>query len=210
MQTGNLLNIFVNLADDQLHIAFLSFLVLVAFLLGCFLAQIMKRLFNDHHLKKYYYPTVLIIESLLLIPTFCVPIEKSGITNGQTLNIYDVLVDCFLALYGSLHFIAFHEENNHSYTPTMMTNMMKNVMIHFADGLHDKNKEELTSSFSYFLLVLCFILGAMTFYLIFHFVPASIKNTLLQYILLIIIILNLLLIPFSLVVYNKEHQEKTN
>ena len=89
----------------------------------------------------------------------------------------------------------------------MMTNMMKNVVIHLADGIHDKNKEELTSSLSYFLLVLCFILGAMTFYLLFHYLPSDIKNTFLQYILSFIMLLNLLLIPFSFVVYKREHRE---
>ena len=207
MQTGNLLNIFVAVSSGQVHIALLSVMVLITFLLGCFLSQLMKRAFLDHRCEKYYYATVLVIESLLLIPTFFIPIEKSGVTNGGTLNIYDVIADCFLALYGSLHFIAFHEENHHSYTPTMMTNMMKNVVIHLADGIHDKNKEELTSSLSYFLLVLCFILGAMTFYLLFHYLPSDIKNTFLQYILSFIMLLNLLLIPFSFVVYKREHRE---
>lgn len=207
MQTGNLLNIFVAVSSGQVHIALLSVMVLITFLLGCFLSQLMKRAFLDHRCEKYYYATVLVIESLLLIPTFFIPIEKSGVTNGGTLNIYDVIADCFLALYGSLHFIAFHEENHHSYTPTMMTNMMKNAVIHLADGIHDKNKEELTSSLSYFLLVLCFILGAMTFYLLFHYLPSDIKNTFLQFMLSFIMLLNLLLIPFSFVVYKREHRE---
>lgn len=207
MQTGNLLNIFVSISSGQGHIALLSVIVLVAFLLGCFLSQLLKRTFADHHLEKNYYAVVLIIESVLLIPTFFIPIEKSGVTNGETLNIYDVLVDCFLALYGSLHFITFHEENHYSYTPTMMTNMMKNAIIHLADGIHDKSKDEMVSSLSYFLLVLCFVLGAMTFFLLFHYLPIEIKNTFLQYILALIIFLNLLLIPFTFVVYKSEHKK---
>lgn len=208
MQTGNLLNIFVAVSSGEGQLALLSVLVLIAFLIGCFLSQLMKRAFYDHRSEKYYYATVLIIESILLIPSFFIPIEKSGVTNCETLNIYDVIVDCFLALYGSLHFIAFHEENHHSYTPTMMTNMMKNVVVHLADGIHDKNKEELTSSLSYFFLVLCFVLGAMVFYLLFHYLPSDIKNTFLQYILSLILLLNLLLIPFSFVVYKREHKEE--
>lgn len=208
MQTGNLLNIFVHLIDGNHEIVLLSLLVLFVFLVGCFLSQLGKRIYFDHFKKEYFYAVSLTIESLLLIPIFFIPIEKSGITNGGNINIYDALVDSLLALYGAIHFLSFNEVNHHSYTPTMMTNMMKNVCLHFADGVKDRNKEEILSAFCYLILVLAFVLGGCTFYLIFNALKDNSLSSDIQYMLGVILILNILLIPFSIFIQKRESKKE--
>ena len=162
----------------------------------------------DHCKKEYFHAVSLTIESLLLIPVFFIPIEKSGITNGGNINIYDALVDSFLALYGAIHFLSFNEVNHHSYTPTMMTNMMKNVCLHFADGIKDKSKEEILSAFCYLILVLAFVLGGCTFYLLFNALKDSSFSSHIQYMLGIILILNILLVPFSIFIKKRESKKE--
>ncbi len=208
MQTGNLLNIFVHLIDGNKEIVLLSLLVLAVFLVGCFLSQLGKRFYFAHFRKEHFHAVVLLMESLLLIPVFFIPIEKSGVTNGTDINIYDALADSFLALYGAIHFICFNEVNHHSYTPTMMTNMMKNVCLHFADSIIDRNKEEALSAFCYLILVLSFVLGGSTFYLLFNVLKDNSLDNHIQYMLSVILILNLLLIPFSLYLGKKEKREE--
>ncbi len=208
MQTGNLLNIFVHLIDGNMQIVLLSLLVLFVFLIGCFLSQLGKRIYFDHFRKEYFHAVALAIESLLLIPIFFIPIEKSGITYGNTINIYDALVDSFLALYGAIHFLCFNEVNHHNYTPTMMTNMMKNVCVNFADSVKDKDKEKALSGLCYFILVLAFVLGGCTFYLLFNLLMDKSLDVHIQYMLSLILALNLILIPFSIYIGKKEKKEE--
>ncbi len=206
MQTGNLLNLFMHLIDEDFNQALLSLIVLLVFLSGCFLAEVYRIHFPGKY-RNYYKASVLLFQIVFLIPTLFIPTRLSGFVNEGVINFSNVLQDSFLALYGAFHFISFREEEGHSFTPTMMTNMMKNITVHLAACTKEDKKEHAVMALRYFSLVLSFILGAVTFYFLFRTLKANDMMQYVSYLPGLVIIGNLLLVPFSIYSDRKEQKE---
>lgn len=205
MQTGNLLNLFVHLIDENYGQALLSVIVFAVFAFGCFLAEV-YRIHFPKRFKRYLKASVLLLQIFLLLPTLFIS-TNSGFLQDGIINYRNILSDSFLALYGAFHFITFREEDGHSYTPTMMTNMTKNIMVNLAACTKgEKRKEHAISALHYFLLVLCFVLGGITFYFLFRTLKQSGQLEYLCYLPAFVMVGNLLLIPFSVYVEKTEEE----
>lgn len=199
MQTGNLLNIFMDLIDGKGLLALKSFIVLLAFIIGCALGQVLRVHLKDK--ERVYEPIVLTLQIILLVPVLFIPVDDEALASGKEITTYQILGDCFLALFGAFHFLTFNTVNGKSYTPTMMTNMMKTVSVYTVNAIKEKDLDKFISACCYLLLVFAFVLGAVSFYLIYNFINVDDLGLLLQYLPASIMILEAMMIPFAIYLF---------
>lgn len=172
MQTGNLIYTFTNLTDEKYYVSLKYLIVFLSFVMALILGELLRLHFKN---KKYFYMLIVILEMLCLIPLFFLPYQND-LNSFDGNAVLSIVGDCFLSLYSGMHLIAFHEVNGHSFTPTMMTKMTKLFVTSSISAIKEKDKEKLTLSLSYLIQIACFILGSLTFYLCYKFIPDGNKQ----------------------------------
>ena len=184
--------------DNNNQAALNNFIVLIVFFVGCFIAE-----FINHHVKEKpgtFQKVALILQALFLIPTICIQI------NASPNDSIDLVADCFLALFGAMQLCAFQNENGNFYVSTMMTIVLKMVTTHLSLTIKEKEKDHLLTCLEYLAILASFILGIVTFYLIYRF---AYSTTLIQYLPIAILgLILIVLLPMSFVIYKPVEQPK--
>jgi len=133
MQTGNLIKLFINLANGQFMIMYL--LPIIFFCLGSMLAVLLRKF-------KYYRPIAIILLLVIyLISGFC---PKN--------DAWDIVCVSALSVAGAVQFEAFHHCLRYRYTSTMCTNNMRLFSTSLMEG-------NFKTALFYLTIIVCFVLG---------------------------------------------------
>lgn len=195
MQTGNLLYTITNLIDQNYINALMYFLVLLSFIIGLVIAEILRLFLGK---KDWFYILILIIQSVLVLPLIILPsVNVFSEFNNEIL--LSLLGNCLLSIYGAFHLLCFHEVNEHVYTPTMMTNMMRLFITSLISSIKEKDKEKCLFSLSYFIQICSFILGAILFYVLYVSINSDYLEYFIKYSPLLLVLINLIIIIILLI-----------
>lgn len=191
MQTGNLIYIFTNLIDQNYQLALNNAIVVILFFCGCFIGEVIRV-----HLKGKvltFENLALILQAIFLVPAIAIP------ANSGNWGL-DITADAFLALFGAMQLCAFQSENGNFYVSTMMTIVLKMITTHFSLTIKERKADHLLTVVEYLLILLAFLLGIVTVYLILRFAnPSPLFLQLMGLIPLGLILVGLL--PLSFVVF---------
>lgn len=205
MQTGNLITLFINLSDGKYALALASFAVILFFLLGCFLGEGLRLFLGKR--KHIYKPLAILIEALLLLPLLFIKIDIEQLQQTGVPTYQDILADGFLALFGAFQLCTFKDVNAHFFASTMMTTILKNIASYTLLAIKEKDSERLLTVLEFVLILTSFILGFLTFYLVYSHAKEN-RDVLLQYLILFIQgLLIFVLFPLAIVESHKEKEE---
>ena len=197
MQTGNLMNIFTDLIDNNYSLALFRFIILISFILGVILSEVIFVI--GHKFKFNYEHIVFPLMIILLIPTLVIDPHLEIL---DPLNIFSVIC---LALFGAMQSHIFSTINNHPSTTTMITAMIKQISANYFLAIKNKDRKCLCIASETLLIVLCFIIGIIAFYLPYKF---FIDIEYVNFFILLIVILLLILYSFTLFSKNEDVKEE--
>ncbi len=146
-QTGNILLFGIYAANGQWDEASAYILSIVSFMLGIAICEIIHILSNERHLHWRQY--VLLVEIFLLIIVAFIPTTHNNIANALTSGACGLQVQAFRKLHGK------------GFATTMCIGNLRSgtqAIIHY---FHTKNKRLLLSASLYYLIILCFMMGAI-------------------------------------------------
>ncbi len=184
MQTGNLIYIFINLIDGNYTLSLFYLLILVIFIVGIIISELIFYLSNKFNFKYQYivYPLEIIsLLSIIFIPT-----------NLDILDPLNILGMCILSLFSAVQSHIFTNINGHSLSTTMMTAMIKLCSSRLFLFFKDKNKNNLLEFLEILFIILFFIIGVVIFYLGYTFINIEYLNYLLFLLIFLILILFIL------------------
>lgn len=200
LQSGNLICIFVNFNEGKNLLGVCNIVAFFTFFIGCFINQILLNFLKKK--EKNYELFTLICMVIFLAIILAMPLDID-----ETIpSIYDIVAVVFLALFGSFQYCSFKNVSNTSYTTTMVTAMLKNSASSLANAISKKDKEEFNLFISYFLLIVTFLIGSLTFYCSYAFIDHSKLNLIVQLLPLVVLFMTLVLIVLSIVEFKNKHQ----
>lgn len=157
LQTGNLLNIAIDLLEKNHTNLFLGSFLFISFILGLFVAYLINYWFQKKGKPQYSKLTLLFIMLILVIPNYFFAATKG--VDWSYLGIFGlgviggILLEAFRVYYVN-------------FTSTMMTNNCKLLVHSFLDGLLYKKNGEVRKSLIYVGIILSFLLGVLVVALI--------------------------------------------
>lgn len=179
MQTGNIINFFMDLIDNKIALALDNLLVIAMFFVGCVIGEGL-RIFVKKKGNNLYEPLILILMVICLIPTICLPVDSDSLRNGNLPTAYDLVANCFIALFGAFQLCAFQNMNGHFFVSTMMTMVLKNITTYSILAAKEREVDHIYTTLEYLFVLLSFILGAVIFYLCYQLINIDNKDFLLQ------------------------------
>lgn len=150
IQTGNLVYIGIDLANNNFEGLILPSILFVSFIFGLFFTKLLEIILIKYNKEKFLHLILILIMSILLIPNYF--FEKS---NGITL---EIICPILLSINGAILIQAF-ANFKFNFAPTMMTNNTKLMVNNLISGIKDKNKIIVKKSLLYLIIILFFILG---------------------------------------------------
>ena len=145
-QTGNLVLLFISVANRELHKSHKYIIPIVTFALGIFISEFLK---NKHYVKNYTrMVTVLVFEVLV--------IAAIGLTG--TYFRHDI-INFVISFIAALQVANFDKVDGNPIATTMITGNLKSSMINLAKYRTTKDIKYLHSSFKYFLIIASFGIG---------------------------------------------------
>ncbi len=160
LQTGNLLNIPVDIANKNYDNLILGSFLFIAFIIGLFLAYLIGYFLTKKNKEKYTHLILLVIMLLLITPNYFFPK-----TEGIDLSYIGIFG---LGVMGGILLESFRNYYV-AFTSTMMTNNCKMLVHSFLDGLLYKKNGELHKSLIYVGIIISFIIGVVLFVLLYKF-----------------------------------------
>ncbi len=136
MQTGNLINLFVNLIDKQTF-EWMFFLPIIFFILGCVITVLSQKW------KHEYILTLVLLFASFLGCGFCP--QNDG---------WNLVCVCILSVTGAMQFQAFRHCMDYYYTSTMCTNNMRL----FSESIVERNKGKILF---YLSVIIMFSIGCV-------------------------------------------------
>lgn len=191
MQTGNLIQAFIFLSDSQFTLALYRFLLIGVFFIACLLAELLKLVLEKRN--KRIELVILIAQLCMLLPLFFIKVAPYN-DEPKPLNI---VADIFLTAFSAFQYMTFKEMHGHTYATTMMTNLLSNIAKNLVDFFKLKDKRNGRTCLDLLAILICFILGALTAYLILK----AIKSASAEYISLILFLPAALIVISGVIAY---------
>lgn len=201
LQSGNLISIFVNFNEGKNLLGVCNIVAFFTFFIGCFLNEILLNMLKKKN--KNYELFTLICMVIFLIVILAMPLN----IDESIPSIYDIVAVVFLALFGSFQYCSFKIVSNTSYTTTMVTAMLKYSASSLANAISKKDKEEFGLFITYFLLIVTFLVGSLTFYCSYAFIEHSKLNLIIQLLPLVVLFVVLILIVLSIIEFKNKKQK---
>lgn len=146
-QTGNIVLLGIRLMEGE-YLQFVYYLFpIIAFFIGILIAEVIKYYFKNH-LKIHWRQIVLFIELLVLITVSFLPQN------------YNMLCNIMISFVCSLQVQSFRKFNGNPYASTMCTGNLRSATEHLYQYHQNKNKDSLSKSLQYYMIILFFIVGA--------------------------------------------------
>ena len=154
METGNLINVVVNLLPYSFNFIYPLY-SLILFIIFIFILVIIK---NKIVKKKKNYVTYSLL--ILLILSFILIFIPNNITDtSNRLNICKFIRITLNTLFGVILIFTFISFKSINYVPTMMTNNIKMATTNLSLYLVNKNKSNLNTFLYYLIIIISFIVG---------------------------------------------------
>ena len=145
-QTGNVVLLFIALANREYH-KFIKYIVpIVTFALGIFISEILK---NKHYIRNYTRMIAILVFELLVI---------AAIGLIGTYFQYDI-INSVISFIAALQVANFDKVDGNPVATTMITGNLKNTMGNLAKYLCIKDKTYLYACLKYFFIITCFGIG---------------------------------------------------
>ena len=193
MQTGNMITLFISLIDKNYNLSLERGIVIIGFIVGLIIAELLKPLFKKSKLSQEFW--FIILEIICLIPPICIPVGTNKLS-------YDLSANIFIALFGAFQLSGFTSLNGNTFISTMMTGVLKNITEHAIKTIKNKDPKEKESTLFYTFMLVFFLLGIVTSYLIIAYThDTHLTRRLMP---LMIIPLLIIEIPISLIAFSKK------
>lgn len=148
-QTGNMVLLGIHLTKRDLGQAIYYFFPILAFFAGILLTAWIKKTFSEVEWV-HWHSLILILELIILFIIGFLPLSVSDSVVNITISfICSMQVCCFKKLKGS------------AYATTMCTGNLRSGTEQLFLWISDKNKEAGKQAGRYFLIILCFCMGAV-------------------------------------------------
>ena len=147
-QTGNIVLIAVSLSKGDLYRAIISFLPVIAFVLGVFLSEYVRRNITTGLLGGWEV-RILITEGIILFIIGFLPKDFSS-----------VIVTICIAFVSSIQISSFKKLVNSPFSTTMCTGNLRSATEALFSYLVNGDKNNRDKSIRYFIIILFFIIGA--------------------------------------------------
>lgn len=168
LQTGNLVNVTMNLILGQFENLLIYVPVIISFLIGLFVCDFIEDKANK---KEKHSPLIFSIVSLvLLLIIIFIPssFEVHDLKiNHHALDINNIISNSLFAVIGALMYRTFFKFEATSFTSAMMTANLSRLSHSFYQGFIKKDKEHKRQALDYMLIILCFLAGVIV-YGVFH------------------------------------------
>ncbi|SFR93256.1 YoaK family protein [Anaeromicropila populeti] len=147
-QTGNIVLLALNLAKSNFSLAFYYLIPILAFITGTLTTEILKYLFYKNRFI-HWRQIILLVEVLFLIIVSFLP-------NGSMNSFANII----LSFVCSMQVQSFRKINGNSYATTMCTGNLRSGTEQLFSFLLTKEKAHVYKCFSYFGVIVFFLLGA--------------------------------------------------
>ncbi len=146
-QTGNILLLGVNLASANFKTALKFFLPITAFVLGIFLANIIRHICKE---RAFHWRQIsVLLEIILLAIVPFISKDNNGISNGLISLACGIQVQSFQSIYGN------------SIATTMCIGNLRKGMDNLSKFIYARKDDYLKQSLVYFSVILFFMIGAI-------------------------------------------------
>lgn len=150
-QTGNLLLLGINLSTGNFSVATHYLFPILAFALGIALSEIIRHSFKNK-VHFHWRQMTLLIEIVILIGVAFIPKSENLIANSLISFACGEQVESFRKVNGT------------GIATTMCIGNLRSATQSFCDYSFTKSKKSLNEGFIYFLIVLIFVIGAVSAY----------------------------------------------
>lgn len=147
-QTGNMVLVAVGLAEGNIREALIPVVPILAFVLGVFVTEVIKRLCKGAAFVMWEH-LVIIVEILLLFTVGCLPAA-----------VPDAVANVTISFICSIQVCSFRKVKGMAYASTMCTGNLRSGTEHLFKGLLGGEKGSLKRAAHYFGIIALFIAGA--------------------------------------------------
>ena len=148
-QTGNIVLFGIKIANGEYNLAGHYLVPIIAFALGVFIAEIMRRFFGKYQNKFHWRQAVVIIEIFLVIIVAYLPQKYNMVANTSISFICALQVETFRKVRGS------------AFSTTMCTGNLRSLTEQLAKWYIDKDKDAIFKAIRYAMIIFYFIMGAV-------------------------------------------------
>lgn len=148
-QTGNIVLLGLNIAEKSYKQAFYYVIPIIAFVMGVFVAEIIKSRFKQYS-KIHWRQIVVLIEALVLGVIALIP-------QGNK----DVIANVAISFVCSLQVQSFRKVNGNAFATTMCTGNLRSATELLVKYNHTKKTSERNKSFQYYGIILLFMIGVI-------------------------------------------------
>ncbi len=152
-QTGNIVLLGVRLMEGDFLKALTYFIPIVAFVLGIFVSEYVRKIGNSKHL--HWRQIIMLIELLIVIVVSLMPNGEKGFKTC------DMIVNILISFVCSLQVQSFRKIHGIVCATTMCTGNMRSAaecLVHYTES---KDKKALKNAVKYTAINLFFIIGAI-------------------------------------------------
>ncbi len=162
LQTGNLIKLVMNLIDGNITMFLATLSIILSFTIGIFFA-----ILYDQKRKNKSVKGLLIITMVLLLFTIMVPNNSEP----RTLSYVKFIATLLFGLEGAFIFHSFARFGDYAFSSTMMTANIKRFVSNIYERVVNKDKTKGYGIFTYFFIILFFLLGVAAGYCYMKFMP---------------------------------------
>lgn len=148
-QTGNIVLLGVNIANGKMNLVGHYLVPIIAFALGVFIAEVMRRFFRKYQSKFHWRQAVVLVEIFLVIIVAYLPQKHNMIANTLISFICALQVETFRKVHGS------------AFATTMCTGNLRSATEQIAKWYIDKDKQAISKAIKYLMIIFYFIIGAI-------------------------------------------------
>lgn len=148
-QTGNMVLLGMNAASGNWMGTIKYLIPILAFVFGVVLVEIIRNRWNRNE-KIHWRQIVVALELIILAFTAFLPA-----------SVFDMMVNILISFVCSIQVQAFRKLNGNAYATTMCTGNLRSAVEQICNYGKSKNPDMLKNGIQYFMIILCFILGAV-------------------------------------------------
>ena len=147
-QTGNLIFLFISLANKNFHKCIKYIIPIIMFALGILISELLKQ---NKGLTNYHR----VIAALLFEAEVIAVIGLTG-----TYFQHDV-INCIISFTAAVQVAIFDKVDGNPMATTMITGNLKNSMINLSKYIYTSDRKDFTSVVTYFFIIVSFRIGVV-------------------------------------------------
>ncbi|NMS90902.1 DUF1275 domain-containing protein [Clostridioides difficile] len=148
-QTGNIVLLGLNIAEGNLKKSFYYLIPILAFMLGVFIAEKIRKYFKNNS-KIHWRQVIIIIEMITILVVSFVP-------RGE----FNMFVNIAISFVCSMQVESFRKVNGNSFATTMCTGNLRSATETLFHYIQTKNIFMIKKSLQYYAIIVFFIFGAI-------------------------------------------------